>query len=186
MTDRSIMGTQLDLVSWWGQKWTWFEMKKIFEILKIASRIAGPEIHKFRNKFLLQLKQHFRFSQSLLTLDSISFPNQKHEPYQTLAQTLTQTPELPWMTQNFQRPISNLHFDSRFLQRRISCSFVSIITPTWSCFVLHVFSNKIRKLFTKLIKQIYGFYKIMQKVDKVTSCHHENAVCPRKVIFWKD
>ena len=29
------------------------------------------------------------------------------------------------------------------------------------------------------------FINVMQKCDKVTSCHHENVVCPQKVIFWK-
>ena len=85
------------------------------------------------------------------------------------------------MTQNDSKsPILNLHFNSRFLQRWISRSFVSIITPTWSCFVLHVFSNKVSFLAQNWKNEISKKCKNMKSGEKVTSCHHENAVCQRK------
>lgn len=52
--------TQWEIKNYPGEV-AWFEMEKSLRFFKIASRIASPEIHKFRNKFLLQLKQHFRF-----------------------------------------------------------------------------------------------------------------------------
>ena len=104
---------------------TCLEIEKSSRFYKIVERIAAPEIHKFRNKFLLQLKQHFRFSQSLLTLDSITFTLTF---YQTLT-IITLTcpgpsrqddtrlrPEVSKITQNDLNltsfPILNLHFNS--------------------------------------------------------------------------
>ena len=74
----AIMGTRLEMASQYVpcralDRSSCLEIEKSSRFYKIVERIAAPEIHKFRNKFLLQLKQHFRFSQSLLTLDSITF-----------------------------------------------------------------------------------------------------------------
>ena len=145
----AIMRTRLEMASHTPcralDRSTCLEIEKSSRFYKIVERIAAPEIQKFRNKFLLQLKQHFRFSQSLLTLDSILLLNPNLSPNPSTRYGL----KWPKMTRNGPWLILNLHFNSRFLQRWIGSCFVSIIAPTWSSFVLHIFSNRISKHFSK-------------------------------------